>query len=179
MFKIIWLLFSTIFLSTGIIPVFAAPSDKPITVEARLLSKTEEVKLKDKQIPYFNDFSLKNKPVWVECRIINNSDEIKEFWSWACSYDADWKTDNKAITILSWGCDANAPLSYSLQPSEAKSFFLPLDVTGLPKSAKFHMIFIPYRPSPEDGFYEIWIRKASKNSLSGEFWSNELDYNLF
>jgi len=179
MFRMICLLFSTIFLSTEIIPVFAAPSDQSITIEARLLNKAEEAQLKSKSLPYFNDNSLKNKPLWVECKIINNSSEIKEFWSWGCSYGDDWRTDNKAITILSWGCDANAPLSYNLQPSESKTLFLPLDITRLSKSAKFHMIFIPYRPSPQDGFYEIWIKKVSKNSLTGEFWSNELDFNLF
>ena len=121
-------------------------------------------------------------PNSVSSRIENVSSKRQVFWSWYCSYEQEWKTDNKGIRLRGTACDKDGPSIQFLEPGEFRERDLALTVDPAIRKGTgvFRMAFVPVQLPDQ-------VERANKSllvlndpsrkitaTLKGPFWSNEI-----
>ena len=85
----------------------------------RYLLKVDENQIstsRDTVMRIFGKKPKRAKSITVPVIVQNNSDEELKFYSMTCSWEDFFGTDDKGITIPSWGCDSNVPNIITVGP---------------------------------------------------------------
>lgn len=124
---------------------------------------------------------LGKTPYSVSSRIRNVSKKRVVFWSWYCSYEKEWKTDNEQIRMKGTACDKNDLFIQYLEPGEFRDRELALTVDpNINENGLFRVAFVPEQ-SPKrveraNGSLAV-LKDPSRritSTLNGYFWSNGL-----
>ena len=121
-------------------------------------------------------------PNTVICSVQNTSDKPQELWYWTCSSWENWESNNKSVSISTWGCKQNVETIRFLAPGETQAWTYHLKPSsGIgERSVSFKMAFKPSQPSAERvAFYNssqavINGTFRSTSPLKGPIWSNEI-----
>ena len=122
-------------------------------------------------------FAKKNQSS-VTCTVSNASARRLEYWTWLCSFDRDWKTNETEVEISTISCTKNYPVVKFLYPGESHQYELDLAYIGFEskKRLRLKLGFIPYMPGKDyiDSYNDsVAVANGaprSENPLQGPFW---------
>ena len=101
-------------------------------------------------------------PVEVTLKVSNPSKAPVTFQVMGCSWEDHWKSSDRELTWMPWGCDKNAPSRVELAPGQAREWKLPMFATenAKPGPHRLVMTFTPRDGKPStSGPVTITVRR--------------------